>query len=238
MLCRDAHIDAVADSNAPSDIAFQLRQLFQIQSQDEDEDVSCGDPQGGMSVADKMDMWASKPQDLETTSTASERFQGILDDPNDGRTILQSKAYEWFVQRLLKESSSYWAHGPQMSVVRKIRHDILRGLPAERFGKGRDPNIHRAEFTIFSSQLRRRLLWDWKDLPAMAVLVRSPDDCLLATSVGEYIDQTWGDNRGLLREFQAALKRGHDFGKALSLWRAVLGARRTGPEYGANALGT
>ena len=215
MLCRDAHIDAVADSNAPSDIAFQLRQLFQTQPQDED--VSCRDSQEGMSVEEKMDMWASKPQDLKTTSTASGRFQGILDDPNYGRAILQSKAYEWFIQRLLKESSSYWGHGPQMSVVRKIFLDILRDLPAERFSKGRGPGIHRAVFIMPWSQLRGRLSWDWKDLPAMAVLVGSPDDCLLATSVGEYIDQTWGDNRGLLREFQAALKRGYDFGKALSL---------------------
>jgi hypothetical protein len=228
MLRCDAQIDAVADSNASSHIAFQLRHLFQVQSQDED--VLCRDSQGGMSVTEKMDLWASKPLDLETTPADSERFEGVSDDPDYGRKILQSKAYEWFIQRLLKESSFYWGHGPPMKIVREIRHNILSSLPAARISRRRDPDIHRVEFIIPPSQLGRRLLWesrkwaatawDWKDLSTITVLVGSPDDCLLATSVGEYIDQTWGDNRELLREFQAALERVPNSGRRHSRYGA------------------
>ena len=193
-------------------------------------------------------MWASRPQDLDTTPAASERFQGVSDDPDYGRTILQSKAYQWFIQRLLKESSFNWGHGPPTRMVRGIRQDILSSLPAGKISKGRDPDIHRAGFIVPSLQLRRRVLWErekwaapaWngKHLSAIAVLVGSPDDCLLATSVGEYIDQTWGGNRELLRKFQEILQQEPDSGRrqTLSLRPAVLGARPFTTEHGANVL--
>ncbi len=171
-------------------------------------------------------MWASRPQDLDTTAAASERFQAVSDDPDYGRVILQSKAYEWFIQRLLKESSFYWGHGSPMRMMHKIRHDVLSSLLASRISKGPDPDIHQAEFIMPSLRLRQRLLWEsrnlatsawgWNHLSAVAVLVGSPDDCLLATTVGEYIDQTWGDNRELLREFQTELGRVLDPGRGHS----------------------
>ena len=217
--------DAVADSDTlHSNIASQLRQMLQVNP--EDDEVSCRDWQGGMSVTEKMRMWASKPQDLDATPVdASECFQGVGEDVDErtndpalltyGRAILQSKAYEWLIQRLLKESSFSWGHGPRI-MVDEIRSSILRSLPAGRISKNRDPDIHRAEFRMPLSQVRQRLFrenqktgttWDWKDVSTTVVLVSSSDDCILAIRVEEYIDQTWSKDMGLLTKFRVALEQ-------------------------------
>ncbi|KAK4038556.1 hypothetical protein C8A01DRAFT_17395, partial [Parachaetomium inaequale] len=210
-------------------IASQLRQSLRADS--EDHEVSSRDRQGGMSVMEKMGMWASKPQDLEIAPVDdSECFQAIIEEddpelPTYGRAILQSKAYEWLIQHLLKQSSFSWGHGPR--IVDEIRSAILNGLPARRISQNRNPDIYRAEFRMPLPQLRQRLLresqragtaWDWKDVSAAVVLVSSSedDDCILATRVEEYIDQIWGKDGELLTKFCAALGRelsGTDAGK-------------------------
>jgi hypothetical protein len=199
-----------------------------LQPESQDDGVSCRDMQGGMSVTEKMCMWASKPQDLDTTLVdASECFQGFEEDadekatdpelPTYSRAILQSKAYEWLIQHLLKKSSFFWGHGRR--ILDEIRCAILTGLPAGRISKNRDPDIHRAEFRMPLPQLKQWLLresqrtttaWGWKDVYSAVVLVSSSDGddaCILATRVGEYIDQTWGKDRESLTKLWNALTR-------------------------------
>ncbi len=197
-----------------------------FQAKVEDDEVTHRDWQGGMSVTEKMRMWASKPDDLDTTLVdVSECFQGVEEDvdertsdpelPTLGRAILQSKAYEWLIQHLVKESSFCWGQGPRI-MVDEIRSAILRGLPAGRISKNRDPDIHRAEFRMPLPQFSQRLLrdyqrtgnaWNWKDVYGAVVLVSSSDDCIVATRVEEYIGQTWSKDMELLTKFRVALKQ-------------------------------
>jgi hypothetical protein len=233
--------------------------MFQPES--EDDEVPCRDQQGGMSVTEKMRMWASKPRDLDTTPVdASECFQGVEEDadekttdpelPTYGRAILQSKAYEWLIQHLLKKSSFSWGHGPR--ILDEIRSAILTGLPAGRISKNRDPYIHRAEFRMPLPQFRQRLLresqrattaWGWKDVSTAVVLVSSSDGddgCILATRVEEYIDQTWGKDRELLTKLRNALQRDlYDTDASAGTWDDIPMAYPPGrvSEHSANVEG-
>jgi len=190
-----------------------------------------------MSVVEKMLLWSSKPEDKDYPRTPEDAFQGVedLDDGGShpeastyGRAILQSKEYGWLIQQLLRESSFHWGAG-RRTMVDEIRHTIMNGLPRTgKVSKIRDPCVHHAEFRIPWPQLRQRLLrerkrtgagWSGVTVASTVVLVSSPDDCILATSVGEYIDRTWGDDRQLLAKFGATLERelgsthSHDSGK-------------------------
>jgi hypothetical protein len=183
-----------------------------------------------MSIAEKMLMWETKPLNscLEVVDP-SDCFQGVGEDINEStshpelptysRMILQSRAYEWLIQHLLKEASFHWGASQPRLMVGGIRRAIMSGLPTGRISKDRDPSIHQAEFRIPLQKLKRRLLremerrsadLDWETVSTAVVLVSSSDDCIQATTVEEYIGQTWGEDRELLAVFRTTLA--HRFG--------------------------
>ena len=203
------------------EIASQLQRLLQPES--EAEDPSRRGDKTGMSVAEKMLLWSSKPEEGDRPTTPDDAFQGVedLDDGAGhhevsayGRAILESKEYGWLIQRLVRESSFHWGPGPRI-MVDNLRHTIMAGLPT-RISRKRDPCVHRVEFRFAWPQLRRRLLregvrmggrWMLPSVAATLVLVGTSDDSILVTSVGEYIDRTWGDNGGLLAMLDTMLGR-------------------------------
>ncbi len=213
----------------PRDIASQLRGLFQRES-DADSASRPGD-QRGMSVGEKMLLWSTKPDEGDYPTTPDDAFQGVddLDDSPDhpevstyGRAILESKEYGWFIQQLQRESSFHWGPGPRI-MVDELRHTIMAGMPT-RVSRKQDPCVHKAEFRFAWPRLRRQLLrepktvtdswsldpswdgWGWDFVTGTVVLVGSSDGRILATTVKEYIDKTWGGETELLKKFRDALE--------------------------------
>jgi hypothetical protein len=210
-----------------SDIVSQLRQMFQADA--EDEDSLRSRHEGVMSVTEKMLLWDSKPPDHSAEAiNTRDCFQGVEEDieegishpelPTYGRAIIQSRAYEWLIQRLLNESSFHWGDS-QPRIMDEIRHAIMRVFPTGRISKDHDPGIHQAEFRISRYQLLKRYLRErerrgtFLDLEALAVLsttvvlIGSSDDHIQATTVEEYIDQTWGQDKELLTTFRSTVAR-------------------------------
>ncbi|KAK3896905.1 hypothetical protein C8A05DRAFT_20226, partial [Staphylotrichum tortipilum] len=210
------------------EIASHLRQLFQPES--EANDPSRLRNVDGMSVAEKMRLWSSKPDGDDPSPIPKDAFQGVedldMDTDTDGiasppevsaysRAILESEEYQWLIQHLLKESSFHWGPGPRI-MVDEIRHSIMNGLPSGRISKRLDPPVHRVEFRISWPPLRRRILrernkrrlgssGDWDTISSTVVVVGSSDGSALVTTVREYMDRTWGSHAELLGKFIAAV---------------------------------
>jgi hypothetical protein len=196
----------------------------------DEEEVLRREYQTGMSVNEKMLLWAKKPQDLVEPINPSECFQGVEEREEDdrtsnsevltySRTILRNKAYRWMVQQLLKELSFHWGYGPRI-MVDEIRSAIINGLPTGRVSKHRDPQAHRVEFQVPWARLHQRMLWErknmraghwspwnWGQISKSMVLVSPSEDSILATTVVEYVAQTWGQSRELLTKFLMVLER-------------------------------
>jgi hypothetical protein len=103
----------------------------------------------------------------------------------------------------------------------------MNGLPTGRVSKHRNPHVHRAEFQVPWAQLHQRMLWErkravrrwnWDQIFKSMVLVSPSEDRILATTVDEYVVQTWGQNRELVTRFLIALER--------ELCRYTLGTRQ------------
>lgn len=185
----------------------------------EDEDSPARKSQDGMSLSEKMMLWQNQSMN-SNPATVDDLFLGVEGDIDEhtnhpelatySRAILQSNAYEWFIQRLLKQSSLHWGSEAAATATRDIRRAVMNGLPSGRISKSRDPAVLRVEFQLPIERLSERLaLETQKNRTRLAleagsravVLVSSADDCIQAMSVAEYIEQTWGVDVGLLRAF-------------------------------------
>ena len=184
-----------------------------------------------MSLLDKMSMWVRRPgndeqkvdefgffgrvRDLEEEQEAEE------DDINNPelsayiKAIMNSRAYEWLIASLLKESSLHWDKAQPRTMIQEIRQEILKKLPTGAISKNRAPSIYKVAFHLPWAPLKLGL--EKRDnkcpiLPGQAlsdciVLTCSSADQVQVTTVKQYLDQIWpSSGTELLCILQEALR--------------------------------
>jgi len=184
--------------------------MFNLEHEEEEEVDETSKPKDGMSFTEKIVAWLDRPERQSPEPVdASEKFEGVEDDldlssnhaelPLYSQKIFQSKAYKFLIEDLLKESTLQW-EGSQLWAADAIRHRIIGGLPPTKISKSRDPCIHDIEFQIPQQGIKRRLQHEMERrtvgireaMLTAVVLVSSSDDVIQATTVEEYVKQTWG----------------------------------------------
>ncbi|KAK4167959.1 hypothetical protein QBC43DRAFT_310533 [Cladorrhinum sp. PSN259] len=192
------------------EIAAELRQMFNLEQEEEAEVDETSKPKDGISFTEKILAWLDRPdrQSPEPVD-ASEQFEGVEDDldlpsnhaelPLYSQKIFQSKAYKFLIEDLLKESTLQWGES-RLWTADAIRHRIMAGFPPTKISKNRDPCIHDIEFQIPQQGIKQRLQTEMERrgvgireaMLAAVVLVSSSDDAIQVTTLEEYVKQTWG----------------------------------------------
>ncbi|GAB1318464.1 hypothetical protein MFIFM68171_08674 [Madurella fahalii] len=193
------------------DIARHVRQMFQRGGEDD-----CPrKPHGEMSVAGNILTWDSSPssQIIEHVNV-SERFEGLEEDLEEAsldRRIIGGP-YKLLIEDLLKESSLDWGES-QLWTMDTIRHQIMSSIPTTEFRLRWPYYIHAAEFRIPWQHVKQRLLREkynrnvgiWDAMPTTVVLVSSSNDVTQATTLKEYVCQTWGFGYNVTQLLQSVL---------------------------------
>lgn len=187
-----------------------------------------------MSLLDKMSMW-NQNFDSEQRLDNCDLFEGIDDIEEDevdqeaanvdkselslySNAIMNSKAYDWFVTQVLRNSSLHYSETQISSSIQQIRQKILKSLPAGSISKSRVPNTYTVGFHLpwRSSNLNSGIEYDpflvqpKQPLSECIVLSCSSDDQLQAATVRQYLDQTWSSGgKELLYVLQQALDASH-----------------------------
>ena len=167
-----------------------------------------------MSLADKMNMWASGAEGQSPEPAANgpdpEWLENLEDDIEDGsghielplysRAILDSKAYKQLLEDLQRESL-FHSDASRVWTMDTVRHQIMSGLSPTRISKNESPCVHEVEFLVPFRGIRERLLKEAKrravnhesyDPSTAVVLVNSSNKYTQAVALGDYINQTWG----------------------------------------------
>jgi len=167
-----------------------------------------------MSLADKMNMWASgaegqspepaahgpDPEWLENVEDDIEGGSGHFELPLYSRAILDSKAYKQLLEDLQRESL-FHSDASRVWTMDTVRHQIMSGLSPTRISKNESPCVHEVEFLVPFRGIRERLLKEAKrravnhesyDPSTAVVLVNSSNKYTQAVALGDYINQTWG----------------------------------------------
>ena len=182
-----------------------------------------GQALGVMPLADKMAiLWGRQRPEVHTDDTA-ERFVGVEDVDGDldedhpqlsmyTRTIFDSEAYACLLQRLQTASSLHW--GEFKTGLNELRLQVLSALPTGTISSRGSPDSHIATFRLQRLPLERRVRYECQNqipgrerhISEFVVLTRSSVDQIQATTVKEYLEQTWGmEGRDVLEPIQRAL---------------------------------
>ena len=182
-----------------------------------------------MSLVEKMEWWIARDNADSPHVDASDYFEEVGDfDENAidqaqlssySRAILDSSAYSWLIENILKQACQHWDEF-QPRIMLRTRQEILKQLPAGRISKKRVPDSYSAVFHIPIQALQSRMRADsYSDsyTPTTRRLVSettvstcSSHDQIQATTVREYLNQTWfASGETLLKVFQWICDGGH-----------------------------
>jgi hypothetical protein len=198
----------VSLTNEISAIANQLRFKLQNGCKEHEGDAESSRKHAdSMSILDKMSIWESKASDECLQPDTLDCFEGVddLEDVEQTDFSVQSKAivgtmaYEWLISSLLKASNFHWAESQPGIVVDAIRKNVLEKLPTGRISKSRNPRTYQVAFQLPWLSLESRLKVEGTTQsilgkPAIAdllVLTCSSTDQVQATTVRQYLEQTW-----------------------------------------------
>lgn len=185
-----------------------------------------------MSLSDKISLWDRKAVEDCLVHSSTEVFEGVPDDEailedvdiRGYQTLIYSSiAYDWLLSRL--KLDLYFGDPGQDSMT-KIRACILAKLPTGRISRTRAPQDHQVTFEL--SMRPVGLMEDKGGSNDQAELI-NPDAIVLtgfpnymqATSVSQYISQTWPSGEGsLLSMFQrlATTRFADDFSGSYSFF--------------------
>jgi hypothetical protein len=156
-----------------------------------------------MAVLDKMKMWNSKARQ-ESAPLPTELFEGVKDEEEDPiddseltryyTIILQSPAYEWFINALAKESSLQF-DTPQP----RIRQRILDKLPTGKISKRSTPDIHQVTIDLewrhsMEEMLRLEVLEELNSSIqsySSPIIITGSQQAAQGLSIKQYLAQTW-----------------------------------------------
>lgn len=180
---------------------------------DEDKLKTDGSRQAaGMSIDDKMTMWGARSREEPREPESSDCFVGVSEDEIDQheavtqpelslykQTILDSPAYQWLVDSLFRESSFHW-DDTQPRILVEVRQKIVDELPTGVISRKREPNNHKVTFQLSWRALQDRLQYERSirnvgprdALFTSIVFTGSSDHEIQATTVEQYLVQTWG----------------------------------------------
>ena len=168
-----------------------------------------------MSLLDKMSMWVRKPGNGEQKVDNSSFSEGVEDleeepeveedDINNpelsaySKAIMSSRAYEWLISSLLKESSLHWDQAQPRIMIQEIRQKILKKLPTGTISKNRAPSTYKVAFHLPWAPLKLGLekrdnkcpILPGQTLSECIVLTCSSADQVQVTTVRQYLDQIW-----------------------------------------------
>ncbi|KAK4221306.1 hypothetical protein QBC38DRAFT_377349 [Podospora fimiseda] len=198
-------------------ISSQLRRV--LQDIDSDNDSNPGRHEwSGMSLVDKMSLWGKKAEEEQQTNfKEGELFIGVEEEDDDdddldtddasplpsafAKEILQSRAYTGLIERIMRELSLHRADTECFPDSQSIKATILSQLPTGTISKNRPPQTYTATFhlpwavsdaALDATEKRPPcLISPGEDLAKRIVLVLSASDRVQATTVRQYLEQTW-----------------------------------------------
>ncbi|KAH8896006.1 hypothetical protein GQ53DRAFT_819962 [Thozetella sp. PMI_491] len=173
----------------------------------------------GMTLHEKILLWESKifyeKRDIDTE--VHDRFQGVEDDIDDdgddldmapplpaySNAIINSSAYNWFLESLSKLSSLQWGPSEDIITAKEIRETILQQIPTGKISKNLPPRTFSAHFRIVWGPLQTRFDEESARVPessaillsAITTLTSSSDNEIQTTTIGQYFEQTWPNGR-------------------------------------------
>lgn len=222
---------------SPSEISTHLRQMFERRG----EEGCPHNPHGGMSVAEKILMWDSSYEGQSPgPGDASEPLVGVEEGAEASshhevslysRAALHSKPYRLFIKDLLKHSSPHWGESQPCWTMDSICHRIMRGIPPPSISNCRCRRVHKAEFRIPWRHIKQRILREkerrnastGKAISAAVVLVSSSNNVIQATTLEEYIRQTWGmTDLMLLTAIRDIMAQNDSLAESRCKWTAIL----------------
>ncbi|KAK4159548.1 hypothetical protein QBC43DRAFT_272298 [Cladorrhinum sp. PSN259] len=194
-------------------ISTQLRRIFH--SPDTDNEASSRNHErSGMSLVDKMSLWGRKFEEEKEEAGLEEHdlFVGVEEYEEDGdqpshlpsafsKEILRSRAYTALIGRILRELSLHHADAEHIPGTQLIRETILRQLPTGTISRSRPPQTYTVVFNLpwvahgatFKSTRPGPTfrVSSGEDIGQRIVLVLSASDRIQATTVRQYLKQTW-----------------------------------------------
>ncbi|KAK4198043.1 hypothetical protein QBC40DRAFT_332113 [Triangularia verruculosa] len=211
--------------------------VYKVEDDDEFECIRANDPQEGMSLEDKMAMWCATEGDAsEPDDDVVDQLQGLddhkedLDDPKEDldelstrierskhmQIILKSTAYEWLLQRLLRELSFHQGDAESRLVLMNVREIITESLPTGVISKRRRPTSYQVAFQLSWTPFRVRLELVKNSghlegetrgvLSHCIVFTSSANHEIQATTVEQYLVQTWAsDGAEMMRVLSSVL---------------------------------
>ncbi|KAN0089561.1 hypothetical protein V8E51_019821, partial [Hyaloscypha variabilis] len=181
------------------EIARQLEALFNLEGEDEP-DRDRGHLED-MSVLDKMNMWVSKAGQESSVHPNTELFEGVQDEAEDPtnesnlstyhKNILDSPAYEWFLENVAKESIL------KLETPRpRIRQQILDQLPPGTISKRRTPKFYEIIFELewqhdMELGLQYELLVESQRQTQPSIVMTGSPWKAQGLSMKHYLAQTW-----------------------------------------------
>ncbi|PMD33003.1 hypothetical protein L207DRAFT_639742 [Hyaloscypha variabilis F] len=181
------------------EIARQLEALFNLEGEDEP-DRDRGHLED-MSVFDKMNMWIRKAGQENSVHPNTELFEGVQDEAEDPtnernlstyyKNILDSPAYEWFLENMAKESIL------KLETPRpRIRQQILDQLPTGTISKRRTPKFYEIIFELewqhdMELGLQHELLVESQRQTQPSIVMTGSPWKAQGLSMKHYLAQTW-----------------------------------------------
>ena len=165
--------------------------------------------ENGMSLVDKMSLWGQKSDVDGFILGTSDLFEGVPDEEDQdvnptevlryNKAIFSSGAYQWLIASLLRESHFHWDESHSRVMVDEIRQKILEKLPTGTISKKRGPKVYKVGFRLPWESLELRLksegskrgISPGRAIHDTVVLTCSSTDQIQATTIKQYLKQTW-----------------------------------------------
>ncbi|OHE99958.1 hypothetical protein CORC01_04859 [Colletotrichum orchidophilum] len=193
-------------------IVTQLMLTFEDETDvDDTPREAISDDVGGMSVEEKLRLWANKMDVTCVSPPQQDRFQGIEDTEEDTlgpvampeyrSIVLSGNAFQWLVACLKTEMSLQCDQDHSGNNTRReIRQAILECLPTGRISKKNSPKIHTVRFRLLEWPFIAASAWQPMDREAELFVRRPTFESIIvayckdggqAISIKRYLAQVW-----------------------------------------------
>ena len=204
-------------------IASRLKSSFEHLNNENESRQHTSD---SMSLSDKMELWGRKLGQNNLEVAEGDLFEGVEDEKDDdgdlrnpevstyGKTIISSTAYRWLISSLLMETSFHWDGSQPLTMLNAVRHPILEKLPKGTISRRNSPPLYTAGFLLSWPPIQLRIEQDHMSqhmaqrrlLSEMTVITGSSAHQIQATTVKQYLSQTWSSGgEALLNAIQGVV---------------------------------
>lgn len=197
-----------------------------FQAEDDDEIKQPPQSSDAMSLSEKMNLWGKMSGEKSQPVDKADLFQGIEEYEDEGendiissnmpeytKTILSSKAYDWLVASLLKQTSFHWDESHPRTMIDGIQQPILASLPKRKISRRTNIDDYNVAFWLPWLPIKQRISQEKNELRSSHIrhfiaLTGSSTDQIVATTVKQYFKDTWvSSGAGLLDAIQREVDR-------------------------------